>query len=214
MIPARRFLMIRHGQTEANAKGVLAGSLETPLTARGRDQAQKANALLPFLPFQPRVLICSALSRARETAQILNEEMNLPLHEAAALGERSFGDWAGKPYASFWPRMDQGETPPGGESREAFFARVHKALAEILEGYEDPLIVAHGGTFDAFIGLYGLALEDVKNCELYVFEPDATQTDCPWSIRHCAQSADGQVALLAVSCVPPDKAWIVRRAKA
>lgn len=42
-----RFYMLRHGQTVANAMGYLSGSLDTPLTSLGRQQAAALPKLLP-----------------------------------------------------------------------------------------------------------------------------------------------------------------------
>src|SRR3954463_4142309 len=61
-------LLLRHGQTDSNAGGVLQGWLPTPLNAAGRAQSGRLAARLAT--FEPRVrrLVSSDLVRARQTA--------------------------------------------------------------------------------------------------------------------------------------------------
>ena len=72
MIPSKHFYMIRHGQTEANAAQIMAGSIDSPLTALGRQQAKNVHDILENLEIKPKTIIHSHLSRAKETAEILN----------------------------------------------------------------------------------------------------------------------------------------------
>ena len=86
MLPAKPFYLIRHGQTEANVAGVLTGKMETPLTPRGREQAESLHKVIKTLENKPSVVIHSSLSRARDTAAIINESLNAVLYEEADHG--------------------------------------------------------------------------------------------------------------------------------
>ena len=79
MIPVRPFYMLRHGQSEANVANVIAGrGVDSPLTAQGRAEAETVRSTLSQLDIPPQVIVHSSLSRARDTAHILNKSLGLP----------------------------------------------------------------------------------------------------------------------------------------
>lgn len=185
MLPLRPFYMIRHGQTVANREGWASGSIDTKLTDLGKEQARAAQSVLPFLPQKPTALYHSMLSRARDTAAILNKTLGLPMIECADLNEQDFGAWAGQPWTECHAKLVAGETPPQGEGREVFNARVMRGLHFVLTTTTGlPLIASHGGVFDALVQSYGYEMPDVKNCHLYGFEPCANEALFPWTIWH------------------------------
>jgi broad specificity phosphatase PhoE len=182
MIPLKDFYMIRHGETEANAAKIMAGSLDSPLNQNGRDQAKAVQAVVRALPVKPSVIVHSQLSRARETAEIINEALKLPLYEDPDLAELHAGDWEGVSYDQCRPLLDGWDDPPGGERFEDFFARVRRAKKKALEGHEGRvLIVSHGGVFRAFAKLYGLNIWGARNCTLHEFLPTPQNQSFPWT---------------------------------
>lgn len=60
-------ILVRHGQTEANAQGLLLGRADPPLTDTGYRQARSLAAALPT----PARIVTSPLKRARQTAAVL-----------------------------------------------------------------------------------------------------------------------------------------------
>jgi broad specificity phosphatase PhoE len=177
--------MIRHGQTVANSEGWASGIIDTPLTDLGKEQAREAQSALRLLPQNPTALYHSALSRARDTAAILNEKLNVPMIECADLNEQNFGGWAGQPWKDCYKRLQAGEAPSDGESRDVFNARVMRGLRFVLTNETGlPLIASHGGVFDALVQSYGYDIPDVKNCHLYGFEPCTNEGVFPWTIWH------------------------------
>lgn len=89
-------LLIRHGQSEANVAGVLAGHLDSALTEHGADQARRVAAALRDVPV--RAIITSPLSRCRATADTV-----AAAHAAAVLpqveerlAEVRYGAWTGR----------------------------------------------------------------------------------------------------------------------
>jgi len=190
-LPAKAFYMIRHGETVANASGVAAGSVDTPLTDKGRRQAAGVRACFEDLCPQPRLIVHSNLSRARDTALILNEGSRLPMQENALIAEHCFGAWAGLSWEGIQELLDQGQTPPEGESRKMFGARALRGLAQALSLPEEPLlIVTHGGVFHALAEAFNCTLTDVKNCHLYAFLPCEGQA-FPWEVWHHDRAEDG-----------------------
>ena len=136
--------LIRHGQTDWNAEGLLQGSSDIPLNDMGRQQALDALMTLRSRPWD--VVVSSPLERARETAAIIADGLGIPLGEAyPGLAERDYGVLEGTPAAAAieqWPSRDY----PGAETLEAVATRGQKALAAIVADFPDAavLVVCHG----------------------------------------------------------------------
>lgn len=184
MIPAKRFYMIRHGETEHNAARLLAGHTDSMLTERGRNQAKSVQDVIIKLDKKPKVIVHSNLSRARDTAAIINQVLDVPMHEDPDIAEHFCGDWEGKPYAECESMLTGWDTPPNGECFDDFCARIIRSKTRTLNTHSTiPLIVCHGGVFRAFGRLYGLNTPGAfKNCHLYEFEPAADDLKFPWKV--------------------------------
>jgi broad specificity phosphatase PhoE len=181
-IIAKAFYMIRHGETEANKARIMAGSVDSPLTQLGRDQADQARQVIEQLAEKPSVIIHSQLSRARDTARIINQNLGLPMIEDPDYAEMHAGDWEGISYDDCHTMMRGWQDPPNGESFEAFFTRIKRAKNKALKETEGtPLIVCHGGVFRAFAKLYGLETWGVMNCHLHHFAPAPMVKHFPWT---------------------------------
>jgi broad specificity phosphatase PhoE len=143
----------RHGQTQANAEHRYLGSLDAELNETGRLQAI---ALASQVPRTVDAIVVSPLLRARQTAEILNEHLHLPLHIIECFKERNVGVFEGltqaeaeRLYPDLWARniTRQWEVgPPQGESIAATVARVHQGLVQLIQAHpsENLLLVAHG----------------------------------------------------------------------
>jgi len=183
MIPAKPFYMIRHGETQANKDRVMAGSIDSPLTQRGRDQAYAIHDILAHLPVPPVAIAHSHLSRARDTAEIINQQLDLPMIEDADLAELHTGDWEGASYDECRSILHSWDTPPNGESFEEFITRLSRAKNKLLDAHDGPvLIVCHGGVFRAFGKMYGLNSRGVENCHMHEFEPHQDRPWFPWKV--------------------------------
>lgn len=184
MLPAKPFYMIRHGETEANAARVMAGSLDTPLTDKGRAQASVARDIAARLETKPQMIVHSHLSRARDTAQIINEGLGAPMHEDADLAEFHAGEWEGVPYDQCDGLLSGWVNPPGGETHVQFVDRIRRGKHNALSTHDAPvLLVCHGGVFRGFGKIYGLNVPGVfKNCHLYEFQPDPNNQAFPWRV--------------------------------
>lgn len=193
MIPARPFYMIRHGETEANAAQIMAGSLDSPLTQTGRDQARAVHDVVKNLKIKPTLIVHSHLSRARDTATIINEVLNLPMIQDPDFAEIHAGDLEGVCWSKC-NHFDDFRDMPNGEKFDDFFARVRRAKNRILGSNEGPvLIVSHGGVFRAFAKLYGINMPGVRNCHLHEFIPHPpvdpktvleSHAPFPWDVFH------------------------------
>lgn len=184
MIPVRHFYMIRHGETEANANQIMAGSLDSPLTENGRAQARAIHDVIDALKIKPRRIVHSHLERARETAEIINDALNVPMHEDPDYAELHTGDWEGVHYDECRDLLRGWVDPPGGERYAEFFERIKRAKKRALKGHEPVMAVTHGGVFRAFLKLHGIHKTGVRNCMLYEFEPatNLENGNFPWTV--------------------------------
>lgn len=90
-------LLVRHGLTDANRSGVLAGW--TPgvhLADAGRDQVTRLAERLRPIP--AAAIVTSPLERCQETADLLAAAFDgVPVEADDRLGECHYGDWQGQP---------------------------------------------------------------------------------------------------------------------
>ena len=168
-LPRRRFIVIRHGETDANRDQVIAGRIEATLTPRGR-QAAEGLAQRTW-PNDLRVF-CSPQQRAMDTARLA-----FPAHEVtviAGLRERDWGVFEGRPVRDAPPRHD---TPEGGEAWMAVIDRVALAVHQAVEiaGPAVPVLVAHSGVIRAVRALTGGCDDGPSPCNTvpYVYTPNA-----------------------------------------
>lgn len=174
---AQPFYFLRHGETESNVRGTIAGSLNIPLTVRGRAEARAAAVALERRGVT--AIYSSALRRARDTAESIAAPLKLPVILIPNLAERNWGDLEGKPRELRLP----GVTPQGAETEEEFTARVLKGLAEITSG-GTPLIVAHSGVFRVLCRAVGILepVEPIANARpMQCIPPDAQHST--WHIE-------------------------------
>lgn len=124
--------LVRHGETEANAAGLLLGRSESPLTRRGQAQAEALRGLIE----PPDRLVTSPLGRARATADALG--FGLPAEVDERWVEVDYGEYDGQALgavpAEVWQkwRRDADFVPPGGESLAAMGRRVRAACDELF----------------------------------------------------------------------------------
>lgn len=125
-----RLLFARHGATAPNLAGLrCGGDLDPPLAEAGRRQAIALGRTLAALAEPPDLIVTSDLMRTRETASIVRAAIGpIELRVLPELRERSLGRWNLQPIADTEAALAAGETPPGGESRQAFALRVAEAM--------------------------------------------------------------------------------------
>jgi probable phosphoglycerate mutase len=122
--------LIRHGETASNAARVFQ-TPDVPLNERGRRQAQRLARRLREAPIA-RVL-ASDFVRAEMTAREVAAARDVPLELTPLLHERNFGDLRGTAYAALGRDPFAADyAPPGGETWDAFHARVDRAWDEIV----------------------------------------------------------------------------------
>lgn len=145
--PTLRVYIARHGESESNVAGTTTGFTDSPLTARGRDQARELADTLRGIRLD--AVYASTLSRSLDTARMVaGGEVPTALD---GLRERDWGRFTGMPSrdAEFLRRRDvSGDDLDGGESKEAFYERVRAAVEGIRQRHASGaiLIVGHGAS--------------------------------------------------------------------
>ncbi|WP_323781747.1 histidine phosphatase family protein [Thalassovita sp.] len=165
--PTRPFILIRHGQTDANRDGVIAGRIEARLTETGRATAR---ALAEWPWPDPIALFASPQQRARQTAELAFPDREPILLED--LRERDWGRFEGRPVSDAPPRE---ETPEGGESWPDMIVRVRAALCIAQDRAHGalPVLVAHSGVVRAARQITGASPHGPSpaNSTPYLFAP-------------------------------------------
>jgi broad specificity phosphatase PhoE len=184
MLPQKPFYIIRHGQTEANRLGISAGGqTNTPLNDAGISQAETLMPFLKKLDQKPQIIHHSTMQRAKRTAEILNTELNLQMHENYNLREHDIGDWEGMPWLETLPHFEAKINPPNGETHQQFAQRIQWTLTSILNSSDElPMIVCHGGIFHALGTLYEYGISHIQNCHLHLYEPEGEWDSFPWRV--------------------------------
>lgn len=158
--------LVRHGQSEWNAKNWWTGLTDIGLTEIGAKEAESAGEHLKDIQFD--VAFTSVLTRAKETWKIIQSQLpqkDIPTYSDQALNERDYGDLTGK---DKWQiKKDFGDEqflkwrrgwdtpPPHGESLKDVYERLtpyyeSTILPYIKEG-KNVIVVAHGNSLRALV---------------------------------------------------------------
>lgn len=140
-------ILLRHGRSSANSKGVLAG--RTPgvgLDEKGHEQARALAQRLASVPLA--AVVTSPLQRCRQTVAPLLAERGVAPVIDRRLAEVDYGEWTGRELTTLgkeplWRVVQQHPSAavfPGGEGLAAMAARSVAAVRE----HDAVLTAAHG----------------------------------------------------------------------
>ncbi len=185
-------VLVRHGQSEWNAKGLWTGWTDVNLSETGREEARQAGSLIQNIAIA--IAFTSALKRASQTLDEIKKVLgkDIPTISDKALNERNYGDLTGK---NKWEiqkefgeeqflkwRRGWDEPIKNGETLKDVYARVVQYYQEIilphLEKGENVLIAAHGNSLRALVKyLENISDTDITHLEIatgevYVYEID------------------------------------------
>ena len=146
-VPSIRLDVVRHAESVANAKGLVAGKWDAGLSKRGHVQAMKLAWLLRRASY--KCALSSSLTRTTATlfyASYLPRASLLPLCRDARLDERSLGELERKPrrFLVEYSLGDLKYAPPGGESYLELTQRVLSFLVDLRDGLrsQEPVLIA------------------------------------------------------------------------
>lgn len=157
-MPATRFCLVRHGETDWNLQRRHQGHLDIPLNANGCAQALAAARGLRGHRFS--TVYSSDLKRTRETARVIGGELGLPVQDLAGLRERHYGLLQGLTpdevqrlapdvYRAYKQR-DLDHDLAGGETLRGFNQRILDTIHNLTWQHsgQSVLLVTHGGVLD------------------------------------------------------------------
>jgi 2,3-bisphosphoglycerate-dependent phosphoglycerate mutase len=156
-------VFMRHGRSRADDEEVHEGRYDAPLTNLGRAQAERRAAELRETGIGFDAIIASPLKRARETAQIVSDVLNIGVELDDDWMEKDNGPLAGLPFQvagarypipdfhnPFQPHVVSADE---GESTWSFHSRAARAIERVIRrGVGSYLVVAHGGILNAAMG--------------------------------------------------------------
>jgi probable phosphoglycerate mutase len=150
-------LLLRHGQTDENALGILQGQSQTALNASGLEQAQLLATRLRTYEPRAEFLVTSDLARATQTADAVAAALGIAYVERPAWRERGFGPFEGRTIgeADIWRAANGHWDLPGAEPTAAFQERVRTALHDLAREF--------GSTHCVAVVTHGAVLRNILN---------------------------------------------------
>ena len=184
-----KLVLVRHGQSEWNAKNLFTGWKDPKLSDLGIQEAIKAGDLLETRNLKFDLMFTSDLFRAQETGRLILEQMNqtdIQVIEDQSLNERNYGDLAGlnkdearekwgEEQVHIWRRSFD-VPPPGGESLKNTAERVLpyfelEIMPRVKEGL-NILVAAHGNSLRALVmELEKISSEEIVKLEIATGDP-------------------------------------------
>ena len=149
----KELYFVRHGQTEWNAIRRMQGQRNSNLNDIGRDQADVNGQFLGTRGIE--AMFASPLDRTRQTAEIVNRYLDLPVTFDERIMEWDCGDWSGHMYAdikkkwaeqwALWHADPFNYRGPNCENYPDMIARSTPFLDELRQHPAERIaIVSHG----------------------------------------------------------------------
>lgn len=165
---------VRHGESESNLIAQFAGSLDMPLTQRGREQARQTALHMKRMPI--KAVYASDLCRAFDTGRAIATELNIPIYATSSLREINAGQWEGKSYTDLerefpdsygvWRNQIGLAVCPNGESVLELQQRIRECVETIVSAHPNQAvcIATHATPIRVMECLYtDIALEDMHS---------------------------------------------------
>ena len=145
-----RLILVRHGQVEWNRVERFRGRADLELNETGLWQAQ-ALAKRIREDFVVDAIYSSPLRRARQTAEAIARETNLPIRVLDGLNDLDYGDWTGltpeevavryPQLYDLWLTKPEQLPIPGGETFDDVRRRALAAVEEVVSRHEGQTVV-------------------------------------------------------------------------
>jgi broad specificity phosphatase PhoE len=161
----KRLILVRHGETEWNAREILQGQADIELSENGRAQARALASLIARWSID--MAVTSDLKRTRQTSELLG----FPQARADALWrEADLGLWTARDVkdlkatdgAAYRAWREGRGNPPGGEDFDTLSRRIALAMTPLQETDGTALVITHGGVIRSVLAqLIGLTPERI-----------------------------------------------------
>jgi 2,3-bisphosphoglycerate-dependent phosphoglycerate mutase len=196
--PGHQITFLRHAESVGNAEFLHQGQADFPLTPTGREQAQTLARYWHKKERSFDKIISSPLSRAKETALILNETLDLPLDFDPLWMERDNGKLAGLSHDEARETLPQPDfvhlyqpIAETGESLWELYLRACQALNQLIKRESGSYLVVSHGAFLNMVIHAAVGLSPQPNFQGAYFILDNT-------------------ALSELEYYPPQGLWVVR----
>ena len=182
-------VLVRHGQSEWNAKNLFTGWKDPDLTHKGIEEAVNAGKKINEYGLSFSCMFTSALVRAQNTAKIILKEIeqeDIPTYQDKNLNERAYGSLTGmdkdearqkfgSEQVQIWRRSFD-TCPPDGESLKDTYNRVvpyfQKNILPRLADGKNVLVSAHGNSLRALVKLIeNISENDIVKLEIATGQP-------------------------------------------
>lgn len=183
-----KIILVRHGQTDCNRDGIWMGRrLDVSINETGKSEIENIIPQLRLL--NPEVIISSPMKRTKESAEIIQEALQIPLEFDERIMEVDVGSLSGKSRvdaatamgfsleeATHQYRMGEHDYSPfGGETAENILSRTQSFLGDLSKRKEKCVVImSHGGLVRSLhrvvTNSLALASEGIKNAAVIVVE--------------------------------------------
>ena len=182
-------VLVRHGQSEWNAKNLFTGWKDPDLTHKGIEEAVNAGKKINGYGLSFSCMFTSALIRAQNTGKIILKEIeqeDIPTYQDKNLNERAYGSLTGmdkdearqkfgSEQVQIWRRSFD-TCPPDGESLKDTYNRVvpyfQKNILPHLADGKNVLVSAHGNSLRALVKLIeNISENDIVKLEIATGQP-------------------------------------------
>lgn len=181
-----KLLIVRHAEDNNEMMG---GWSNNELTKRGSKQANLLASTLKENFKDINTFITSDLLRARQTAQIISDNLGVEFVVDKSFRETNNGDLANLTKAEVFKRypellftnLDINQKYPNGESPKEFYSRIKDAFLSLNEQYKNKtiLLLTHGGVFGVIKSIvnavewnnkqkYQIDYAEIKEIELHL----------------------------------------------
>jgi broad specificity phosphatase PhoE len=198
-IVSKRFIIIRHAESEDNARNVISGARsDCDLTEKGKQDAMNQSQCFETLNNELTAgakirLITSGMKRTNQTADLFTEgKTDYSVNEA--LRERDLGLMDGdftESERDQWKEEHNNALMLGEETKKHHTDRIIGAVNSILEPLKDspdlPIMVVHGGTSRRIFESLGCKVSKVKNSTFYECVP---QPNGEWKIYELSRGEE------------------------
>ena len=164
-----KLIIVRHGETEENIKGISQGQTHGKLTAKGKRSARRLASLLKKEKID--IIFSSDLGRVVYTTKQISKFHKVPVYYVKDLRERHMGNFQGKRRELLHGAQEKSGLshtkfrPKGGESLIDVRNRTKSFLDKLSKKYKSKniLLSTHGGVIRCIISIYfGIPLEGTR----------------------------------------------------
>lgn len=142
---------VRHGQSQANLDGTIAGWIDAPLTKLGIEQAEQEAEFIKKRHLAFDLIVASSLSRSYDTAVIIARSIGYPAEKIVVLDdlrERNCGDFEGRPRGELFEATLEEQELAHVESFTDFAIRIQNISHQVAQmTIGTTLVVGHAGFY-------------------------------------------------------------------